>query len=403
MNSNRKTHLLTAGIACICLTAASARANTYGDFQYTNDGISVTITGYTGSGGEISIPSSINSLPVTTLDEEAFREHASLTGVTIPDSVTLMRGWVFFKCTGLTDITIPDSVTSMGHGVFSDCTGLTNIVIGSQVRAIGNYALRRCPVSALTIPDSVTSIGESAFSECTNLTSLIIPNQVSAIGDWAFDACSALTNLVIGSAVETIGDYAFYGCSGLGSIVLPNSVTSIGEWAFVSCTGLTNVLIGNGISSIGEYAFRSCENLENVTIFGNISSMGTGVFCWCYALENVVFLGNAPAAMGTIVFHYCNNATVGYLEGRTGWGPTLGGRPTVAYPPHPQAAAPIIQGNAFHIPVSWIPGFTVEVEASTNLTDWVSLGTITLTAGTNALTDTEWINHPNRFYRMRTP
>jgi hypothetical protein len=38
-------------------------------FQYTNNGSSVTITGYTGPGGNVIIPGTINGLPVKSIGE----------------------------------------------------------------------------------------------------------------------------------------------------------------------------------------------------------------------------------------------------------------------------------------------------------------------------------------------
>ena len=48
----------------------------------------VAITGYTGSGGDVILPDTINGLPVTNLGDYAFTYCTSLTSVTIPNSVT---------------------------------------------------------------------------------------------------------------------------------------------------------------------------------------------------------------------------------------------------------------------------------------------------------------------------
>ena len=69
------------------------------------------------------------------------------TSITIPDSVTTIKEYSFWGCTGLTSVTIPDTVTEIGRGVFSGCSGLTSI----------------------TIPDSVTEIGFDAFYGCKGL------------------------------------------------------------------------------------------------------------------------------------------------------------------------------------------------------------------------------------------
>ena len=43
---------------------------------------------------------------------------ASLTSITIPNSVTSIGTGAFVDCTSLTSVTIPNSVTSIGHNAF---------------------------------------------------------------------------------------------------------------------------------------------------------------------------------------------------------------------------------------------------------------------------------------------
>ena len=95
------------------------------DYSYTSDGTEITITGYTGAGGAITIPDEIDGLPVTRIGNYAFYRCTGLTSVTIPDSVTSIGNYAFYRCTGLTSVTIPDSVTSIGESAFRDCTGRT--------------------------------------------------------------------------------------------------------------------------------------------------------------------------------------------------------------------------------------------------------------------------------------
>src|SRR4051812_33504705 len=79
--------------------------------------LTVTITGYTGPGGAVIIPSMTNGLPVTAIGDNAFLYHNSVTDVTIPESVTSI-GASAFSLTGLTNVTIPGSVTQIGYLAF---------------------------------------------------------------------------------------------------------------------------------------------------------------------------------------------------------------------------------------------------------------------------------------------
>ena len=81
-------------------------------FTYEINGESVTITGYTGSEGNVTIPSEIEGKPVTAIGERAFSQNKTLTSVAIPDSVTSIGVKAFYK-SGLENINIPAGVTTM--------------------------------------------------------------------------------------------------------------------------------------------------------------------------------------------------------------------------------------------------------------------------------------------------
>jgi hypothetical protein len=57
-------------------------------FIYTAAGGRITITGYTGLGGGVIIPDTINSLPVTSVGIYAFEYCTNVTSVTIGTNVT---------------------------------------------------------------------------------------------------------------------------------------------------------------------------------------------------------------------------------------------------------------------------------------------------------------------------
>ena len=155
----------------------------------------------------------------------------------IPDSVTKIGDYAFFRCSSLSDIVIPDSVTDIGDYAFRGCSSLPNIVI----------------------PNSVTKIRDSAFEYCSSLSNIVIPDSVTAIGDFAFSGCRSLSNIVIPNSVTAIGDLAFSGCSSLSNIVIPDSVTAIGKCAFSDCSSLSNIVIPDSVIAIGYGAFSGCS------------------------------------------------------------------------------------------------------------------------------------------------
>ncbi|NOS70096.1 MAG: leucine-rich repeat domain-containing protein [Verrucomicrobia bacterium] len=267
----------------------------------TNNG-AITITGYTGSGGAITIPSTINGLPVTSIGTNAFQNNGTLANVFIPSSVTNIGNRAFLACTSLTNIAIPNSVTGIGSSAFSGCVSLTSVTIPSSVISIGDNPFIQCyalltivvdsqnmnyssldgilfdknqttlvqfpgaKAGSYTVPSSVTNIGSFAFSYSYNLTSVTIGTNATKIGDYAFYACIGLTSITIPNGVTNIGNQAFFICSGLTNITIPDSVISVGISTFAGCSGLVNAIIGKGLANIGRAVFDSCDNLLTITV-----------------------------------------------------------------------------------------------------------------------------------------
>src|ERR1035437_7637268 len=120
------TLLLVLTIAQVRFSTVSALQQS-GVYTYTIVGSTATITGYTGTGGAVTIPSTLGTLGVymvTSIGNAAFEGCTGLTRVTIPASVTSIRDDVFDGCTGLTGVTIGSSVISIGSSAFEGCKGL---------------------------------------------------------------------------------------------------------------------------------------------------------------------------------------------------------------------------------------------------------------------------------------
>jgi len=163
------------------------------DQPYFTHGLRFTLIGSsyeasigTATAREIVIPVSFGGLPVTTIARLGFAERGNnLTGVTIPDTVTII-GEQAFDSNGLTSVIIPNSVTIIGNAAFNRNRNLTQVIIGNSVTTIGFFAFQNNDLRNVIIPNSVTNIGSSAFRENSNLMSIIIPNSVIELGAAVF-------------------------------------------------------------------------------------------------------------------------------------------------------------------------------------------------------------------------
>ena len=124
---------------------------------------SCTITGYTGSGGDVVIPNG-----VTTIGNDIFQFNKSITSVVIPDSVT-----------------------TIGDNAFDQCESLKTVRFGtnSQLTTIGVSAFSYCPnIESISISDSVTSIGNNAFYYCNSLSTVYYGGTAEEWADISIDS-----------------------------------------------------------------------------------------------------------------------------------------------------------------------------------------------------------------------
>ena len=124
---------------------------------------SCTITGYTGSGGDVVIPNG-----VTTIENGIFQFNKSITSVVIPDSVT-----------------------TIGDNAFDQCESLKTVTFGtnSQLTTIGGSAFSFCPnIESISISDSVTSIGKNAFYYCNSLSTVYYGGTAEEWADISIDS-----------------------------------------------------------------------------------------------------------------------------------------------------------------------------------------------------------------------
>jgi hypothetical protein len=185
--------------SCALVLAGELQAT---DFTYTNTNGTITITGYTGPGGDVVIPATIDGLLVTGIGDGAFYSLPSLTGITIPDVVTNLGDWAFASCGNLARLAIGKGITTIkgGYekgtwGTFMWCSSLTRIEIPDTVTRIG---------------DGVVHLGGAlgAFYGCSSLTNVTIGKGLAYLGAGAFNYCNNLPGVFFRGNAPTLGiDY----------------------------------------------------------------------------------------------------------------------------------------------------------------------------------------------------
>ncbi len=440
--------MILGGIITMMVALLAAPTGVQAQYSFTTnaDGITVTLTGYSGAGGNLTIPATNDTgLPVTIIGPNAFSSLADLDSVIIPEGVTDIDVNAFGNCDYLTNVTIPDSVTNIGVGAFETSHGLTTVTIGSGVLSIGELAFVDCiGLTSVTIPGSLITIGESAFENCSSLTNATIANGVLSIGGGAFYGCTSLASVTIPASVTNI-EGAFPQCTGLtaitvdannqdyssllgvlfdkreatlleypggkaGSYNIPGTVTTIADYAFLLCTNLSNVRIPGSVTNIGNYAFDTCTSLTNAAIAGGLLSIGEGAFARCSKLTSLYFQGHAPTADWS-VFNDVGEGpgdpvTNYYLPGTTGWGEFSAntGHPAVLWNPLIQTGDGSfgVQNGQFGFNITGTTNIPIVVEACANLAGpvWTPLQSLTLTNGAYYFSEPFQPGSVGRYYRI---
>jgi hypothetical protein len=85
------------------------------------DGNGVTVTGYLGAGGEVTVPATLGGLPVSAIGDRAFADRSDVTAVVLPVGISRVGWFAFSGCVSLARISLPGSITAISYGAFENC------------------------------------------------------------------------------------------------------------------------------------------------------------------------------------------------------------------------------------------------------------------------------------------
>ena len=253
--------------------------------------------------GDVVIPSSVSSggvnYPVKVICAYAF-QNATITSVSIPNTVETIDGNAFQNCASLTAITLPEGIKYISYYAFDGCP-LTTVTIPGTVTSIRYYAFPTT-ITSLTFAagEGTLSLDGYAFGSRfdNSITDLVIERNYQ--DDGRVELSSKIKRVTIGDAVTTIPEYALSHLT-LESLIIGSNVTEIGQSAFSSttlpagynfpfaqikkigsgafsnCVNLPSNIDLTGVEEIGSYAFRECS-LQSVILPMDVTSIGNNAF-----------------------------------------------------------------------------------------------------------------------------
>ena len=327
-------------------------------FSFSEDGQTVSITGFDGSRSVVEIPETYGGAKVTSIAAGAFRGQTMITDVVIPEGVTYIGREAFAGCSALVRVKIPTSVTQVGANLFEG-TPYDSTLTGELVYI--NSILYRCQSDAVTVSirQGTTVIAEEAFINRVNLAAIVVPDGVSYIGSNAFKNCSALSQIEIPKSVRDIVANAFDGTkwyedrkhemiyindllyrvpaeiivqseqptgslrdkdaaelakSGVATQLVPytdvivqGETTTICTLAFAN-TPVQKVQLPSTLTTIRYGAFQNCTALKQITLPESMTFIEGGAFQNCSVLSSILVPQNVTY-LGASAFSGCTSLT----------------------------------------------------------------------------------------------
>ncbi|MFO7535334.1 MAG: leucine-rich repeat protein [Kiritimatiellia bacterium] len=344
-------------IAFLLFGAGSAQAQ----YLYTVTNGEVTITGYTGHEKTITLPQTLEGLPVIGLGREAFRAAgAGVTNLTIPTGVKKIGYYAFYSIS-LEYVYISETVTSIEEGAFGQCQRLMAIDVDDNNL---NYSSK----NGILFDKSGSTLMRYPSAIKGNY---VVPVGVKTISKECFGYGSGISGIEIVEGVETIEDSAFISCFGLTNVVLPSSIRKMSSGSFRNCIELKSFSVAEsnlffssqngvlfdkqaallvryptahagesysipmGVTGIASSAFSTCPFLKKMYFPDSVMEVGQFAFADCTNLAGLYFEGPPP----TVIEHYGPPNVFGgsahvvcyYLPGTAGWGSTYCQRPTALW------------------------------------------------------------------------
>lgn len=269
--------------------ANEADAAKYKGFVYQKNGKNVTITDYTGTESEVTIPSKIAGKKVTIIGNKTFKDNHNIKKVIMPDTVKKIEYAAFKNCSKLKKITLSDNLVRIGSVAFEECTSLEKI----------------------NLPAKVERIEYAAFKNCKKLGKVGMSAGVTQIPEECFMGCKSLKSFQFGG-IDEIQLRSFADCEGLAGELDLSKVSEVGLGAFDNCTNITGVKFADTLQILGGIAYGNHSDIQ-----GEKSS---NPFGGCTSLMNIDIPATNVNFMSSegIVYGKSGEWLVAYPAGRTG-------------------------------------------------------------------------------------
>lgn len=291
-----------------------------GVIQYYLDDGFAEILSYEGNDTEITIPGTVEGLPVKIIGEGAFLGQ-NIEVIHLPDAVEIIREKAF-KRSKIREVDFADGLKEIGSSAFA-YTNLESITIPEGTEKIGMCAFfNSVNLKEISFPASLKELGRGFAMYCESLESI----QLNGSENGICGACVIKDGVVFsrdrkkliaypaqkGKEYEVpdtteIIEYGAFSFSHIETVVLPEGLKRIENLAFIYTPFLNAPVFPESLEYIGENAFGMifCPYIsyypgyeaggmspQKIIIGKNVSHIGAGAFDEFYNRSFLVNSGN---------------------------------------------------------------------------------------------------------------
>jgi hypothetical protein len=324
------------------------------DFYYINYGDIIAITGIKEGITNIKIPDFIDGLPVTIIENDAFK-NSSLNSIILGKNINEIGSGAFSNCPQLTSVTFEGEYPNIEGNAFdySNNPALKlnhyNYKSWEGIKYVQTQVDRKLnPIKVICYGDSRGCVNTSTFTPAvtrdipiinlgnsptttstTTTTRQYKPILNNAPGDESDTRTYQVQEQTRGVFVfeEPTYNYNFTYINNKTSITITGPkegalninipdyiedlpVTRIEDYAFEKSL-INSIILSKTINNIGEFAFIFCNELESIIIPESVTAIGRFAFYGCTKLKSIIFEGSYPS-IGIEAFNYTDNQVILY-------------------------------------------------------------------------------------------
>ncbi|MBO4870670.1 MAG: leucine-rich repeat protein [Muribaculaceae bacterium] len=221
---------------------------------------------------------------ITEINEYAFYKHPNFTRVIIPTSVTKIGDAAFYECEKLTSVSLPNPNVQLGKSVWASCVNLASVSLPEGMEKLARHTFYMCGLESITLPEGMKSVGFMCFGS-NNIKTINLPSTLEKIDSCCFQNNAELVSVNLKN-VKQLEQFAFMGRSALKTYTCNGQLERIGSSAFCR-TALVDAQLPEGLIRMDGNVFFRTTSLQTITIPSTVESIEFTPIVGCTSVKEV--------------------------------------------------------------------------------------------------------------------